>query len=204
MRQNPPNVAESGAFPACPEATRVDPRVRRTRKLLENALRDLMRERSFDEISVGDIALRATVNRATFYAHFEDKRHLASTMVSEEFHDALLEALAPPAPFEREGLTAFAAAAFEFMARIMGECPKQADEFASTLGTTLQGTLQKVLDHWLDRQPQALRAFPGATREGITSVLSWAIYGEAIRWSRTTDHPAAREAARQTVSLLMR
>jgi AcrR family transcriptional regulator len=47
----------------------MDPRVRRTRKLLQDALRSLLFERRFSRISVQDIAERATVNRATFYAH---------------------------------------------------------------------------------------------------------------------------------------
>src|SRR3954447_314289 len=55
---------------------RVDPRVLRTRRLLQDALLSLAREQSLDEISVADIADRATVNRSTFYQHYPDKETL--------------------------------------------------------------------------------------------------------------------------------
>lgn len=53
-----------------------DLRVRRTYKLLREALIELVREKPFDKISVTDICERAMVHRATFYAHFEDKYQL--------------------------------------------------------------------------------------------------------------------------------
>ena len=54
------------------DGARVDPRVLRTRRLLQDALLALARERSLDEISVADVADRATVNRSTFYQHYPD------------------------------------------------------------------------------------------------------------------------------------
>lgn len=51
-----------------------DPRVKRTRQLLMQAFMELLKEKKdISSISVQDIAERATLNRATFYAHFEDK-----------------------------------------------------------------------------------------------------------------------------------
>lgn len=54
----------------------MDRRVERTRRLLQEALLELARERDLDEISVADIADRATVNRSTFYQHYSDKETL--------------------------------------------------------------------------------------------------------------------------------
>ncbi|MCQ6563181.1 TetR/AcrR family transcriptional regulator [Paenibacillus mendelii] len=53
---------------------KTDPRVIRTRQLLRQALIDLLEERDLEHISVQDIADRATIKRATFYLHFEDKQ----------------------------------------------------------------------------------------------------------------------------------
>ena len=55
-----------------------DPRVKRTRQLLLQALDELAAEKDIRSISVQDIAARATLNRATFYAHFRDKEALLS------------------------------------------------------------------------------------------------------------------------------
>src|SRR6266567_4716760 len=69
-----------------------DPRVRRTRKLLQQALTDLLAEKSFHSINVQDVVDRATVNRATFYAHFTDKYALLDYVVGDWFREELSSA----------------------------------------------------------------------------------------------------------------
>lgn len=69
---------------------KLDPRVRRTRQLLRNALIELIPEKGFDDITVKDITERATLNRATFYLHYNDKQDLLSKGF-EEIWDELIE-----------------------------------------------------------------------------------------------------------------
>jgi len=73
----------------------VDPRIRRTEKVLQQALIELSIERGFDAITVGDIAKRATVNRATFYRHYQDKYELVEQIFQETIH-GLTSGLGPP------------------------------------------------------------------------------------------------------------
>ncbi len=67
-----------------------DLRIVRTRKLLSNTLLDLMQEESIEKISVIDLCNKAMINRATFYAHFEDKYHLLNFAL-DELKDTLYE-----------------------------------------------------------------------------------------------------------------
>lgn len=60
-----------------------DLRVRRTRKLLREALLDLATEKGFDAITVNDLTERAMINRATFYRHYRDKYELALAYATE-------------------------------------------------------------------------------------------------------------------------
>lgn len=60
-----------------------DLRVRRTRKMLREALVDLATEKGFEAVTVQDIADRAMVNRATFYRHYQDKYALALDYATE-------------------------------------------------------------------------------------------------------------------------
>jgi len=62
-----------------------DPRVVRTRRLLQDAFASLIQEKDFESITVRDIAERATVNRATFYAHFVDKFEMLEARLMESF-----------------------------------------------------------------------------------------------------------------------
>lgn len=50
-----------------------DLRIRRTHKLLCNAMFELLETRCYDDISIVDICDKAMVHRATFYKHFKDK-----------------------------------------------------------------------------------------------------------------------------------
>jgi AcrR family transcriptional regulator len=56
------------------KASRSDPRVLRSRRALGDALVELLHERRFDDITVQDILDRASVGRATFYAHYRNKQ----------------------------------------------------------------------------------------------------------------------------------
>lgn len=68
-----------------------DPRVQRTRQLLLDAFMSLVQEkRNIHSISIQEIAMRATVNRATFYAHFEDKYALFVDWSREKFQRGLV------------------------------------------------------------------------------------------------------------------
>ena len=60
-----------------------DLRVRRTHKLLREALLVLIEERGFDALTVGEIASRAMVSRAAFYRYYQDKYDLAEQIFEE-------------------------------------------------------------------------------------------------------------------------
>jgi AcrR family transcriptional regulator len=64
-----------------------DPRVIRTRRLLKQALIELMEEQAFEEIKVQDISDRATVKRVTFYLHYKDKNELLIQCIDEILSD---------------------------------------------------------------------------------------------------------------------
>jgi len=60
-----------------------DLRVRRTQKLLREALIALIEERNFDVITVGEIAERAMVSRTAFYRYYQDKYDLVEKIFEE-------------------------------------------------------------------------------------------------------------------------
>ena len=55
---------------------KLDRRIQRTRKLLFDALLDLILEKGYEAVTVQHIIDRASVGRSTFYAHFENKDQL--------------------------------------------------------------------------------------------------------------------------------
>ncbi|WP_217707182.1 TetR/AcrR family transcriptional regulator [Nonomuraea rhodomycinica] len=51
-----------------------DRRVRRTRRMVQEALVALILEKGYEAVTVTDIIARADVGRSTFYSHFTDKQ----------------------------------------------------------------------------------------------------------------------------------
>jgi AcrR family transcriptional regulator len=82
----------------------LDPRVRRTRQLLRNALIELIQEKGYDDITVKDITERATLNRATFYLHYRDKEDLLAKGFAEIWEELTRQ---NPLPIGPEGTIAF-------------------------------------------------------------------------------------------------
>lgn len=70
-----------------------DLRVRRTRKLLREALIGLIESEghSFDAITVGEIAERAMVSRAAFYRYYQDKYDLVEHIFEETVQAMIAE-----------------------------------------------------------------------------------------------------------------
>jgi len=55
---------------------RKDRRVQRTRRMLQGALVQLLKERAYDDVTIQDIAERANLGRTTFYLHYRTKEDL--------------------------------------------------------------------------------------------------------------------------------
>jgi AcrR family transcriptional regulator len=78
----------------------MDRRIQRTRKLLQDALLELIIEKGYDEITVQDVIDRANVGRSTFYAHFQDKEDLFLSefeMLRSQFEEHLADIPMPDA-----------------------------------------------------------------------------------------------------------
>ncbi|MCM3728409.1 TetR/AcrR family transcriptional regulator [Neobacillus cucumis] len=70
--------------------SKIDRRIVKSQVAIKNAVIELMSEKSFDDITIQDIADRADVNRGTIYLHYTDKYDLLDKMI-EEHMDNLRE-----------------------------------------------------------------------------------------------------------------
>jgi AcrR family transcriptional regulator len=80
----------SEALQSAPATDSTDPRILRSRRMLMEALRNLLTRKEFDDISVQEIVDEATLNRATFYLHYPDKNALLQAMTAERFRDLIV------------------------------------------------------------------------------------------------------------------
>ena len=64
----------------------------RSKKLINEALADLLTEKPLDKITVTDVVTRADINRGTFYAHYKDIPDVVDHLIHQTF-SALRDAL---------------------------------------------------------------------------------------------------------------
>jgi len=57
----------------------------RSRKLINDALADLLQEKPLDKITVTDVVTRADINRGTFYAHYRDIPDVVDHLIQQTF-----------------------------------------------------------------------------------------------------------------------
>ena len=190
-----------------------DPRVRRTRKLIVDAFVALLAEKEFHAISMQDIADRATVNRATVYLHFEDKYALMDWVVRDAIREALTRRLGPASQFSIENLRLMVVTVCELLSQFHDTCPPGDGTIKPQLEVKMQEELAAFLLGWLRQVPLAKGhadgvdvvdvPVGGAAREAMASLLSWAIFGAGVEWSRGGRRSPAAEWARDVVGILV-
>jgi AcrR family transcriptional regulator len=176
----------NGRFPVTltmkPAPAVLDPRIKRTRQLLHRAFNELLAEKSFDEITVHDIAERSTVNRATFYDHFPDKFALLEDIIAESFRDMLEVRMAGSIGTCPESVKQLICAVCDFFADLASACPKHQRQFAPVAESTIKSLLRDFLLIGLrETMPEASKT----ELELRATMASWAICGAALEWSHT-------------------
>ena len=180
---------------------KVDPRVLRTRKLLVDAFVSLQAEKIFDDITVQDIATRATVNRATFYAHFQDKYALLDDIIREGFAETLQRRIGVQPNTTQAHLQHLLLAVIDHLTSIQNRCQRSFQTFESLVEAQMKKQLREHVQGWLTAQP-TLRTVPAHRRELAATLLSWSIYGAAFEWLHQAEQQSADAFAEEALPLI--
>lgn len=165
------------------EASRVaeekdlDPRVRRTRRMLQDALASLLRKKEFDKISVGDIAEESTLNRATFYDHYPDKFALLECLVASQFQELIVQ---QSICFDgcAGALRKIATGVCHYLAATMKHGSDGLWRAGAAMDTAIVSVIRRLILDGLAKQPPKT----GVPVELLASTIAWAIYGAAKDW----------------------
>jgi AcrR family transcriptional regulator len=160
---------------------KVDPRIRRTRQMLQQAMRDLLKEKDFLDINVLDIAEHAGLNRATFYKHFTDKYDLLNTFNRERFQ-MHLEATLPENPgLSAETVGILIQATYDYLENFHSDCLKARPYNEQTLTLhSMQHQIYENLLTWL-QNGEAKDSGRDQALEMIALLASWAIFGPTFQ-----------------------
>ena len=158
----------------------LDPRIKRTRQLLHRAFTELLTEKTFEEITVNDIAERSTVNRATFYDHFPDKFALLEDIIAGSFQAMLDARMAGSVGTCPESVKQLIRAVCDFFADLASTCPKHQRQFAPIAESKIKSLLRDFL---LIGLREAIPEGSKSELELRATMASWAICGAALEWS---------------------
>jgi AcrR family transcriptional regulator len=171
--------------------TKVDPRIIRTRRLLMDAFIKLAIKKDFKDITIKDITDEATVNRATFYSHFQDKYDLMDAVITEDILENIVENLNHYDQLNEESiknifvtLTKFHT---ELATKLDTQCRRSYASFSSIIEQKFKKELEKVFYSLLLKQQSKLDL--EALKIGA-AVLSWGIYGASVDWKHNSSFSA--------------
>ena len=194
---HPADVASSPVESASCEHQ--DPRVRRTRQLLQQALADLLHTRDFDKLSIHEITDAAGLNRATFYAHYPDKFALLECMVAGRFHALLDERGVVFNGTCTNALQGIVLGVCDFLAQTLSQLAgtpcAAANQMPPHMESAIIAVVRGMLLDGIRNHPPASPTPPAASPELLASAASWAIYGAAREWVRTPDRIPSEEIA---------
>ena len=156
---------------------KLDPRIKRTRSLLEQAFMEVVAEKGFQAVTVQDITERAGVNRATFYAHFPDKFELLDHTVRQSFRQELEKRMLNVCTFSLDNLRALIVTVCEYISTARSHCNPPSPQFESVMETQVKGQMQELIRNWIEKLGTDVDPGIAAT------AASWAIYGLALQWS---------------------
>jgi len=180
-----------------------DPRIRRTRQLLQGALSTLLQSKNFEDISVQDITEAATVNRATFYDHYNDKFALLDALVAGGFHKLLHERQIQFVQFDGAcpaAATAIIRATCDYLVEIRESHPNcdGRTAFEPLIDAAIIGAIRRVLT-----AQSCETATDSQLSEIAASGAAWAIYGAALQWSLAIDRAPVDVVVPQILALVM-
>jgi len=175
---------------------KLDPRVVRTRGLILKSFEDLLAEKGFETISVQDVTDKAQINRATFYAHFQDKYALLDYSIGQMFKQEIDKRTLNACHYTPDNLRSLILAVCDFLSNMHSECAQPHQQFESLTEGTIKNILFQLLSYWLKQTGTKISTDIPAT------VATWAIYGLASHYSHMKKRPALEKFVDEALPLV--
>lgn len=161
-----------------------DPRVLRTRQLIREAFRDLLRSKEFDAIAIKDIAQKATINRTTFYAHYEDKYALLDEITEQFFCKMIPEQVLNAREFTVEICDQLILLTHRYIVDFYQICRMDSKSIAALVDEKVKKMLQQIIESIFSKgqytdhhHAKIISAMTGST-----------IYSAAHQWLTVEDN----------------
>ncbi|AIQ30109.1 hypothetical protein P40081_19560 [Paenibacillus sp. FSL P4-0081] len=121
-------------------------RTTRTRESIFESLFELMEEKDFDKITIQNLTERAQINRATFYAHFQDKYELLDEIIKKSAEELIQQHTNGVCAFTKDNMMQLVFAAFEYHQQVKKKCRRNYNKIIPLLSSKLVIALKHYLN----------------------------------------------------------
>lgn len=154
----------------------MDPRIKRTRKLIMDSFINISEKKEFKDITVKDITEEAMINRATFYYHFEDKFDLLEKALSEVLQVNLNYDDFKNNELNEDTLVNIFIAITEFQRSLSQRCHRG---YEDTIARIIREQVEIICYKMLLKQNNVTE---DEALKLTAVILSWGIYGASVEW----------------------
>jgi len=174
---------------------KMDVRVRKTYQMLGEALSELLKEKSFEDLTVLEICEKAGIHRATFYKHFVDKYDFLNkylTVSIDEMSFGKLESSVSPDAYRRNvnriisNVMAYVSANSDLLHTLHSE------HYSSVFFDILSGAVCAFMQERMSANPRIRKAL-GNQLPMIAHYYAGAAVNLIKWWSKGDDTCSAQE-----------
>lgn len=158
-----------------------NPRVKRTRDLIINAFISLVTKKGFDSITVKDITTVATINRATFYAHFTDKYALLDTVIVEKFSEIFSNKLQSEMRLNENTIRILILCVCEYFEMVKSICKCGFDSILPLIGDKIVCELYSTIYALLIKEHE-LAETEKIRAQLVATMMSTSMYNVIYKW----------------------
>lgn len=158
-----------------------DPRVLRTRQLIKEAFSALLQKKGFDAITIKDIAQEAAINRATFYAHYEDKYALLEEIIEQAFHRMFPKQVMHAQEFTDEICNQLILTTYNYIVAFYKTCRMDSKSIATIVDDKIKNMLMQMIEN-IFLKGDTLSTKDNLNIKVISAMTCSAIYSGAYSW----------------------
>lgn len=163
---------------------KIDPRIKRTRKLIMDSFIELAMKKDVKDITIKDITAEATVNRATFYSHFTDKYDLLEKSLTEDLMMNVSNEIAQHEKLTEETIVSIFLSITTFHLSLSSQCRRSFEAFSVTIEAIIKKKLEALFYQALLKQHAA---DSDESLRIAAFMLSWGIYGASVDWKQNSS-----------------
>ncbi|MFW2491655.1 TetR/AcrR family transcriptional regulator [Clostridium chromiireducens] len=141
----------------------------------------MLQKKGFDAITIKDIAQEASINRATFYAHYEDKYALLEEIIEQAFYRMFPKQVMHAKKFTDEICNQLILMTYNYIVAFYKTCRMDSKSIATIVDEKIKNMLKQMIES-IFLKGDTLSTKDNLNIKVISAMTCSAIYSGAYSW----------------------